>query len=73
MVECQAPPAHGTGGVEPSPGDHRPHGLQAHLLEDDQPQSKLEEGQQVRSSPRKSALFSPLILSADICAHSNQA
>ncbi len=57
MIDFQAPAAHGTGGLEPPPGDHWPHGLQAHLLEDDQPKSKLEEGQQVRSSPRKTAAF----------------
>jgi hypothetical protein len=57
MIDFQAPPAHGTGGLEPSPGNHRPHGLQAHLLEDDQPQSELEEGQQVRNSPSKTADF----------------
>jgi hypothetical protein len=63
MIDCQAPPAHGTGGLEPSPGDHRPHGVQAHLLEDDQPQSKLEEGQQVRSRPEKQLIFSSKLIS----------
>jgi hypothetical protein len=44
----QASCTHAAGGLDPPARYHRPHGLQAHLLEDDQSQSELEKGEQVR-------------------------